>query len=341
MSVVQSGKSKFPHVKGVCTKRTKSGQRYILTEPDPNGIPRSITIHVEQGDSIETYLQKVGEARAELRRRHMGCGFDDYLNEYIQKKMITKGTEHVYRVALRGFSLNDRENERAASALMRGELRKSTLANYFSKIRAFYSWLIDKGVRVKNPAITVRSDAVPRGRVMTDNEIVKLLAYARTRPPLYRLFILLLLHTGARVSTLYAIRKCDLTEDGLQLYNVKCKRYYTYIIPIHCQAIRDLWSFGMDVGGIFGDKKYHVALNSWMRDNFGKDSKGQTLSSHSIRHTFASRAVQNGAPLEIVSKLLDHQSMSVTAKYYAKFSPQQISDAVAKAVVDYSETKPK
>lgn len=336
MSIVQSEKSKFPHVKGVCTKRTKFGHRYILTEPDPNGVPRSITIHVNQGDSVEVYLQKVGEARAELRRRHAERGFSDYLNEYFRQKMLAEGTERVYRIALRGFSLNDSENERAASALMRGNRRKSTLANYFSRIRAFFSWLIEKGVRVKNPAIDVRSDSVPRGRVMTDDEIARLSAYARTRPPLYRLFILLLLHTGARISTLYAIKKNDLTEDGLQLYNVKCKRYYAYIIPIQCKEIRDLWLFGSDVGGIFGSKKFHASLNSWMRYHFGKDSKGQTLSAHSIRHTFASRAVQNGVPLEIVSKLLDHQSMSVTAKYYAKFSPKQISDAVAKAVKDFS-----
>lgn len=55
----------------------------------------------------------------------------------------------------------------------------------------------------------------------------------------------------------------------------------------------------------------------------------------SFRHTFASRAAQNDVPLAVVSKLLDHQSVATTAKFYARFSREQIADAVAKAVKDF------
>ena len=88
--------------------------------------------------------------------------------------------------------------------------------------------------------------------------------------------------------------------------------------------------YACENGGIFGGRGivFHKRLNQWMYNRFGKDAKGETLSCHSIRHTFASRAAMNNVPLEVIAKLLDHQSMSTTMKYYARFSPKQIENAI-------------
>lgn len=67
-----------------------------------------------------------------------------------------------------------------------------------------------------------------------------------------------------------------------------------------------------------------------MRYHFGRDKNGETLSPHSLRHTFATQALQAGVPLEVVSKLLDHQSPATTIKVYARFSDAQIDDAIKK-----------
>ena len=43
------------------------------------------------------------------------------------------------------------------------------------------------------------------------------------------------------------------------------------------------------------------------------------MMSHRLRDTFACDLLENGVPLEEVSKLLGHQSIKTTEKHYAKW----------------------
>ena len=71
-------------------------------------------------------------------------------------------------------------------------------------------------------------------------------------------------------------------------------------------------------------------LKKLMERMFEPDETGERLSVHSLRHTFASKAIRSGLPIEVVSKLLDHKSVSTTLAVYARFSQNQIDDAVLK-----------
>lgn len=333
----QRQKNQFPSVKGLRTRRTKFGQRWILTEKDEEGHEHCVTVPINDDDTDETFMRKVEAAREKLNSRN-NVTFDELLERFFEARMLSNGTRRLYRFATNGFTLDNAKNREAMRALLAKHAKKTTLSVYIQKIRCFFSWAKSRGANVENPAegIECRCQASSRSRVMTESEIARTLAYAARASPNYRLFILMLMHTGARVSTIQCLQKSDLVGGDIQLYNVKSKRFYEYRIPIHNPEILELWEKTSD-GLIFGSdgKKFAKRLNSWLREQFGVDAKGETISVHTIRHTFASRAVQNGVPLEIVSKLLDHQSMSVTAKYYAKFSPKQIADAVAKAVKDF------
>lgn len=331
----QRRKNDFPRVKGLRTKRTKFGQRYILIEKDEAGHEHCVTVPIDENDTDETFMQKVNTARQALNRRG-SRSFDELLEHFFSSRMLSEGTKRLYRFALRGFSLDDDANQEAVRSLLAMDAKKSTISVYLQKVRCFFSWASSHGATVANPTsdVEVKCVVVPRSRVMTDSEIAKVLGYASRASPLYRLFILLLLHTGARVSTVQCLRKDDMTNDGLSLYNVKCRRFYEYKIPVHNNEILQLWEGTPPVGPIFGEsgKTFAKRLNSWLHDAFGVDAKGETISVHSFRHTFASRAAQNGVPMEVISKLLDHQSVAVTAKFYARFSHEQIADAVDKAL---------
>lgn len=50
---------------------------------------------------------------------------------------------------------------------------------------------------------------------------------------------------------------------------------------------------------------------------------------HSLRHTFASRLLQNGVPIYKVSKLLGHKSVVITDKIYGHLRNKDLEDAIA------------
>ncbi|MBQ9316257.1 MAG: site-specific integrase [Atopobiaceae bacterium] len=49
---------------------------------------------------------------------------------------------------------------------------------------------------------------------------------------------------------------------------------------------------------------------------------------HDLRDTFATQALQMGVPLLVVSGLLGHDTVTTTARYYAKWIPDQSEDAI-------------
>lgn len=339
MQTGQKGKKDFPHVKGLQTKRTKNGHRYVLTETDDDGKTHSITVKILETDTEKQFLEKVEEARSKLKKRNDGKSFDEYMNDYFMFKQSSGGTRASTKSILKNYSLNNESNKEEVNRILTSDRKSRTKAIYINTVRRFFEWLISNNVDVKNPVngVTIKSNVQARTRILTDREIKQIHEYANQSEPLYRLFILLLLNTGARVSSVIAIRKADLSKKGLTIYNVKCKKYYDYTIPIKDKQIIDLWGECFEIGSIFGEngKKYAGRLNKWMRKNFGLDARGETVSVHSFRHTFASRAAMNGIPIEVISKLLDHQSVATTAKFYARFSQKQIDDAVKKTITGY------
>jgi integrase len=56
---------------------------------------------------------------------------------------------------------------------------------------------------------------------------------------------------------------------------------------------------------------------------------------HSARHTFASHAVMNGAPLLVVAEALGHTDTRMAEKHYAHLAPSYSRDAIRKAAPTY------
>ena len=87
-----------------------------------------------------------------------------------------------------------------------------------------------------------------------------------------------------------------------------------------------------------------VNINKWVRkidrlnDSLSfKDEQGRPLEfrSHMLRDTFAVELLLDGVPLEKVSKLLTHESVAVTERYYSKWTgrrKQQLEDEAVAAM---------
>jgi integrase len=334
MGKEKKGAVQFPHVKGLAKKATKFGHRYVLTLPDSTGKSRSITVKILDTDPLDVFYRKVNDARRELMAKERNRAFESYVDEYVNMRQFKSNTEKSFRRTLRPYSLNPEINRKAILELLSSDRKKATISQMLNSIDSFFSWLASKR-EIENPAenLHVKSKNQPRTRIATDDEIDILVEHVRKRgDPEYLLFTLLIIYTGARVSTISACTAKSFDGAHIKLYNVKSDKPYSYPLPINNAEIGDLWKRVTADGVLWhvDPDKHHRRLIKQMYRLFPKNEDGETLTPHSLRHTFASKAIQSGVPLEIVSKLLDHQSISTTLSVYAKFSQNQIDDAVDK-----------
>lgn len=336
MATTKTVGKKFPHVKGLAKKATKFGHRWVLTEPDSTGKSRSITVKILDTDDVTTFYAKVAEARRTLQARDTDERFQYLIDEYICMRQLSQSSEEQVRRYVGGFSFNAKKNKELVMDVMKKPTKKSTMNLKIGIIGRFFRWLIAKGEQVKDPTegIVIKSSYNPRTRTATQEELKRLIERVKKfGDNEFLLFVLLLIHTGARTSSIVALKPENLDNSNhLHLYNVKTQKNYSYKIPITNEEILSLWKQNSKNGTLWSKdpKLQMIRLRELMYRMFPKDANGERLSPHSLRHTFASNAIQAGVPLEIVSKLLDHSSISITLNVYAKFSQAQIDDSMAK-----------
>jgi integrase len=164
----------------------------------------------------------------------------------------------------------------------------------------------------------------------------------------HRTLILLLAHTGLRVSSLVLLRRdaLQLGSDGhpyLRFENVKLSR--EAVIPIgpalaeqlrrQERHLRRLYPDGTDwllpsppgrgAPGMGRGGRFHIApgsvnelLRSYVRKANVRDGDGRLatwIHAHAFRHHLGTSMVNDGVPLPVIQKLFDHASITMTARY--------------------------
>lgn len=326
----------FPAVKNVIRKRTKNGQRFLLHGHDLAGKDVYITIPIKETDGTKEYFKKIEQAKIKLNEKILGDSFRSILNQYFTYKQFTEATRRA-SLFLANFCMDDKKNQKMVEEILDSEdFKLSTKRLYISKINSFFNWLRDvKHLNVNNPAqyIVIKGKFGHRTRCITDEELERLFDLLRRRKNQeLELVVRIAFFTGARISSIYKLKPESLRDGKLYFRNVKCKKEYDYPIPLNDEETIMLFKMVSRKGFLWSSQlaTINVMVNKIMLDEFGRDQKGETLSIHSLRHSFATRAIQKGVPPEIVAKLLDHSSINTTLTFYAKHSQQQIDDAIDK-----------
>jgi integrase len=151
--------------------------------------------------------------------------------------------------------------------------------------------------------------------------------------------ILTMRWTGLRISDAVILKAESIAGDVLR---VRTKKSSTAVqIPLPPELLAVLSNLQpYDGGYYFWNKRTNGSKPSTAQGNFGvrmaaifKDAGIDTDAhhvSHMLRNTFAVDYLEKGIPLETVSLLLGHQSVTTTEKYYADFSKGYMDKIEAK-----------
>lgn len=255
-------------------------------------------------------------------------GLQTFLQGHLGVEMVA--WETVDRLAMRAWLAH----------LARRGLSKRSSARMLSAARSFFRFLHRADVVEANPARAVGSPKLDRHLPghLDRGQVETMLTAAATRAQEGRftdvrdLAILELFYTaGLRLSELRGIDRRDLDLLG-GLVKVRGKGRKERIVPVGEAAQRALRAYErardtlLAQVGPAGDRTacflsqrgkrlstraLHNAVVAWL----GEVDEGAGLSTHALRHTFATHLLDGGADLRAVQELLGHASITTTQIY--------------------------
>jgi integrase/recombinase XerD len=251
--------------------------------------------------------------------------------------------------------------------------RPTSCARTLASLRGWFSWLKDSGFATHDPSDAVHNPQ--KGKqlptVLSSNEITRMLAVAQSKK---EIAILELLYGGGlRVSELVGLNKGDINLDQGYL---RCmgKGNKERIVPIGRAAVSAIRAYieeDQEVARVHaeraakpkrGRKRLDANQNAStvqgmepvFRDSnrmrlsrlviwqmvkriAAKAGVTKSLSPHTLRHSFATHLLENGADLRSVQELLGHASV-VTTQLYTHVSRQHLKKAYESAQSQFVNT---
>lgn len=225
----------------------------------------------------------------------------------------------------------------------------SSISRMISSLRKFYQWLVRQNIQKLNPMLEVDSPKKEHRLpvALSVAEVNKLLQQPDVKKKLGlrdRALLETLYATGIRVSELINLKFNDLHEE-LKLLKVFGKGSKERLIPISSVAISWIKSYQEKVRDQLilktGKNSDYIFLNNrgsaltrqavWQIIKRYCQMAGITknVTPHTLRHTFATHLLENGADLRVVQEILGHSDISTT-QIYTNLSQKHILQVYAK-----------
>ena len=134
-----------------------------------------------------------------------------------------------------------------------------------------------------------------------------------------------LLNTGCRIGEALKLQRSDIKDTQVVFYDTKNGKNHT--VPLNDKARVALDN---QLNRVDGERVFPYTYTK-VEDEFKRVCEvlniDDTVTLHTLRHTFGSRLVQRGVPIQTVSKLMNHSSLQVTMRY-AHLSPSNLTEAI-------------
>jgi site-specific recombinase XerD len=234
--------------------------------------------------------------------------------------------------ALRAVSWRD--IEQFIQQQHQAQLAATTINRRLHALKHFFDYLVmERQTLVTNPVKPshLLRQGRPLPKKLSQDQVRRL--FTQITNPLDHALYLLILRCGLRVSEVARLRHSDLDweQQSLRIDQGKGRKDRVVYVSADalaalrtCLAVRPAAVPGEVV--FWNQKRPHRALSSkGMQKKMERYAKaaGIKASCHSLRHTFASNLLEEGAEVMAIKELLGHASMEASERY-AKLSNQRV-----------------
>ncbi len=265
-------------------------------------------LSVERGLALNT-LESYGR---DLRQYAEYLGAQDY-----------PSLDAVSRETIVGYLLHLQEEGKATA----------TIARRLAALKAFYQYLVRERLMAEDPTTNLESPKLERRlpRVLSVGEVERMLRQPDPHHPSGmrdRAMLELLYATGIRVSELVSL---NLGDVNLEQAYLRCigKGQKERLVPIGSFALESLRQYLAHARGRLVRSSQEQCLfvnhhgHRLTRQGFWKIVKrysqeaqiDRSITPHTLRHSFATHLLENGADLRAVQEMLGHADISTTQIY--------------------------
>ncbi|HEX2579457.1 MAG TPA: site-specific tyrosine recombinase XerD [Rhabdochlamydiaceae bacterium] len=205
-------------------------------------------------------------------------------------------------------------------------MASSSLCRALVVIKLFFRFLKREKLISNNPTVFLESpkmwQLIPE--VLTIEEVSRLLAMPDSQSAIGardRAIFMVMYASGLRVSELCGLNLRDVSDDQVRVRGKGSKERVIPIAEAAVAAVDDyLTRFRTEGDGpLFlsrhGKRMDRVTL--WQRVKFYGKKAGiqKTISPHTLRHSFATHLLENGADLRVIQEMLGHSNIATTDRY--------------------------
>lgn len=284
---------------------------------------------------------------------------EDYVSYVLIEKKLSKNTKEAYEKDLKEFynyinkdisNITDNDIRKYINYLSDNKIKERSIARKIVSIRTFFDYLMQYSKIKENPCEKIESPKISKTlpKVLTKEEIEKLLNFDAKNAKEYRnkAMIELMYASGLRVSELVNLNVSDINlidsyvkvfgkgkkERIIPFSDITGEILDTYINQYRNSLLKGYLTDKLFISS-YGKGITRQAYFKILKDIAKKEGINKEFSPHTIRHSFATHLLSNGADLRSIGEMLGHENIKTT-QIYTHLSNTKIKN-------DYDEFHPR